>query len=162
MPGVFRLYTVVFLSGAALMGLEIVGSRVMAPVFGTSIFVWGALITTFLASLALGYALGGKVADRRPSPALLGGILVGAGLLLWLLLARPAPLLALCAAAPVPERFRALLAALLLFAVPSVLMGTISPFATRLAAREVGTIGRTAGSSAETSASTRPAPSAQP
>ena len=42
-----RLYTVVFLSGAALMGLEFVGSRVMAPVFGTSIFVWGALITTF-------------------------------------------------------------------------------------------------------------------
>ena len=70
-----RLYTVVFLSGAALMGLEIVGSRVMAPVFGTSIFVWGALITTFLASLSTGYALGGKIADRRPSPALLGSIL---------------------------------------------------------------------------------------
>jgi spermidine synthase len=142
---VARLYAVVFLSGAALMGLEIVGSRVMAPVFGTSIFVWGALITTFLASLSTGYAVGGKVADRRPSAALLGSILVGAGLLLWLLLARPGPLLALCAAAPVPERFRALLAALLLFALPSVLMGTISPFATRLAAREVGTIGRTSG-----------------
>ena len=140
-----RLYTVVFLSGAALMGLEFVGSRVMAPVFGTSIFVWGALITTFLASLSAGYALGGKIADRRPSPALLGSILIAAGLLLWLLLARPAPILALCAAAPVPDRFRSLLAALLLFALPSVLMGTISPFATRLAAREVGTIGRTAG-----------------
>jgi spermidine synthase len=142
---VIRLYTVVFLSGAALMGLEIAGSRIMAPVFGTSIFVWGALITTFLASLSTGYALGGKVADRRPSPALLGSILVASGLFLWLLLARPAPLLALCAAAPVPERYRALLAALLLFAIPSVLMGTVSPFATRLAAREVGTIGRTAG-----------------
>ena len=140
-----RLYTVVFLSGAALMGLEIAGSRIMAPVFGSSIFVWGALITTFLASLSTGYALGGKTADRRPSAALLGSILVAAGLALWLLLARPAPLLALCAAAPVPERFRALLAALLLFALPSVLMGTISPFATRLAARDVGSIGRTAG-----------------
>ena len=148
-----RLYTVVFLSGAALMGLEIVGSRVMAPVFGTSIFVWGALITTFLASLSAGYALGGKLADRRPSPALLGSILIAAGLLLWLLLARPAPLLALCAAAPVPDRFRALLAAILLFALPSVLMGTISPFATRLAAREVGTIGRTAGTLAAISTS---------
>lgn len=140
-----RLYTVVFLSGAALMGLEIAGSRIMAPVFGTSIFVWGALITTFLASLSTGYALGGRIADRRPSPGLLGSLLVAAGLLLWLLLARPAPLLALCAAAPIPERFRALLAALLLFALPSVLMGTISPFATRLAARDVGSIGRTAG-----------------
>ena len=146
-----RLYAVVFLSGAALMGLEIVGSRVLAPVFGTSIFVWGALITTFLASLAAGYALGGKVADRRPRPGLLGSLLVAAGLLLWLLLARPAPLLALCAAAPIPERFRALLAALLLFALPGVLMGTISPFATRLAAREVGTIGRTAGNLAAVS-----------
>ena len=142
----FRLYTVVFLSGAALMGLEIAGSRIMAPVFGTSIFVWGALITTFLVSLSTGYALGGKLADRRPSHALLGSILVAAGFALWLLLARPAPLLALCAAAPFPERFQALLAALLLFALPSVLMGTISPFATRLAARDVGSIGRTAGS----------------
>ena len=141
-----RLYTVVFLSGAALMGLEIVGSRVMAPAFGTSIFVWGALITTFLASLAAGYALGGRLADRHPRPALLGSLLLGAGLLLWLLLARPAPLLAFCAAVPLPERFQALLAAVLLFAVPSVLMGAVSPFATRLAAREVGTIGRTAGS----------------
>ncbi|HQN09693.1 MAG TPA: fused MFS/spermidine synthase [Thermoanaerobaculia bacterium] len=141
-----RLYTVVFLSGAALMGLEIAGSRVMAPVFGTSIFVWGSLITTFLASLAAGYALGGRLADRRPRASLLGGILVGAGLLVWLPLARPAPLLALCAAAPVPDRFQALLAALLLFALPSVLMGAVSPFAMRLAAREVGTIGRTAGS----------------
>jgi hypothetical protein len=118
----------------------------MAPVFGTSIFVWGSLITTFLASLAAGYALGGRLADRRPRASLLGGILVGAGLLVWLLLARPAPLLALCAAAPVPDRFQALLAALLLFALPSVLMGAVSPFATRLAAREVGTIGQTAGS----------------
>lgn len=146
-----RLYTVVFLSGAALMGLEIAGSRIMAPVFGTSIFVWGALITTFLASLSTGYALGGKIADRRPSASLLGSILVAAGLALWLLLARPAPLLALCAAVPVPERFQALLATLLLFALPSVLMGTISPFATRLAARDVGSIGRTAGTLAAVS-----------
>ena len=135
-----RLYTVVFLSGAALMGLEIAGSRILAPVFGTSIFVWGALITTFLASLSTGYALGGKIADRRPSASLLGSFLIAAGLALWVLLARPAPLLALCAAAPVPERFQALLAALLLFALPSVLMGTISPFATRLAARDVGSL----------------------
>ncbi len=64
-----RLDAAVFLSGAALMGLEIVGSRVLAPVFGTSLFVWGALITTFLAALAAGYALGGRLADRRPGPA---------------------------------------------------------------------------------------------
>ncbi len=146
-----RLYVVVFLSGASLMGLEIVGSRILAPVFGTSIFVWGALITTFLASLSAGYALGGAIADRRPSPSLLGRILGLSGVLLWLVLLRPDPLLALCARAPVPDRFQALLAALLLFGVPSVLMGAVTPFATRLAAREIGSIGRTAGNLAAVS-----------
>lgn len=146
-----RLYTVVFCSGAALMGLEIVGSRVLAPVFGTSIFVWGALITTFLASLSIGYAVGGKLADRRPSALLLGNILVGAGILLWALLYRPAPILDLFARAPVPDRFRSLLAALGLFAVPSVMMGAVTPFATRLAAREIHSIGRTAGNLAAVS-----------
>lgn len=146
-----RLYFVVFSSGAALMGLEIVGSRVLAPVFGTSIFVWGALITTFLASLSVGYAFGGKLADRYPSALLLGNILVVAGLLLWLLLFRPGPILELFSLAPVPERFKALLAALGLFSVPSVLMGSVAPFATRLAAREIVSIGRTAGNLAAVS-----------
>lgn len=146
-----RLYAVVFLSGGALMGLEIVGSRVMAPVFGTSIFVWGALITTFLASLSAGYALGGKLADRRPDAALLGNLLLAAGFILWILLARPAPILQACASFPVPDRFRALLASLLMFSLPSVLMGMVSPFATRLAAREVVTIGKTAGTLAAVS-----------
>lgn len=140
-----RLDLAVFLSGAALMGLEIVGSRVLAPVFGTSIFVWGALITTFLASLAAGYALGGRLADRRPEPALLAGILVVSAVLLWILFAAPHVVLDACAVAPVPDRFRALLASLILFGPPSVLMGAVTPFAVRLAARELATVGSAAG-----------------
>ncbi len=106
-----RLDAAVFLSGAALMGLEIVGSRVLAPVFGTSLFVWGALITTFLAALAAGYALGGRLADRRPDPSLLAAVLFGAGVLVIVLFAAPDFVLAAASAAPVPDRFRALLAA---------------------------------------------------
>jgi len=140
-----RLDGAVFLSGAALMGLEIVGSRVLAPVFGTSIFVWGALITTFLASLSVGYALGGRIADRRPDPALLALFLAAAGCLLWLLFYEPSALLTACAAAPVPDRFRSLLAALVLFAPPSVLMGMATPFAVRLAARDLSSIGSATG-----------------
>ncbi|HKC24538.1 MAG TPA: fused MFS/spermidine synthase, partial [Thermoanaerobaculia bacterium] len=140
-----RLDAAVFLAGAALMGLEIVGSRVLAPVFGTSIFVWGALITTFLASLAVGYAAGGKLADRRPDPALLSSLLAASACLLWLLFLSPAPLLALFARAPMPDRFRSLLAALVLFAPPSVLMGAVTPFAVRLRARSLASIGSEAG-----------------
>ena len=61
----------VFLSGAALLGLEITASRVLAPTFGSSLFVWGSLIGIVLTGLAIGYWAGGIVADRLPSPYLL-------------------------------------------------------------------------------------------
>jgi len=140
-----RLDAAVFLSGAALMGLEIVGSRVLAPVFGTSLFVWGALITTFLAALAAGYALGGRLADRRPDPALLANVLLAAGALVIVLFAAPDFVLSAASGAPVPDRFRALLAAIVLFGPPSVFMGAVTPFAVRLAARELALVGSAAG-----------------
>jgi len=140
-----RLVGAVFLSGAALMGLEIVGSRVLAPVFGTSIFVWGALITTFLASLAVGYEMGGRLADRRPEPELLATLLLAAAAVLCVLFAVPEALVDFLGRLPVPERFRALAASLVLFGPPSVLMGMVTPFAVRLAARDLATVGSAAG-----------------
>ena len=61
----FRFYTVVAAAGAVVMALEIIASRVLAPAFGSSVYVWGSIISVFLAALALGYALGGRLADRR-------------------------------------------------------------------------------------------------
>jgi membrane protein implicated in regulation of membrane protease activity len=52
-------YLIVFVSGAVLMGLEIAGSRVLAPHFGSSIFVWGSLISVVMAALSAGYYWGG-------------------------------------------------------------------------------------------------------
>lgn len=141
----WRLDAAVFLSGAALMGLEILGSRVLAPVFGNSLFVWGALITTFLAALALGYSLGGRFADRRPDPGMLAALLAGSGVLLFVIFASPEVLLDALGRIPVPERFRALFASALLFGPPSVLMGMVTPFAVRLAARDITTVGSAAG-----------------
>lgn len=141
----WRLDAAVFLSGAALMGLEIVGSRVLAPVFGTSLFVWGALITTFLVALALGYAFGGRLADRRPDPGMLAALLAGSGILLFVVFASPEVLLAALGRASIPERFRALVAAVILFGPPSVLMGMVTPFAVRLSAKEIATVGSVSG-----------------
>src|SRR2546422_10228416 len=67
------LRIVVFGSGAVLMALEIVGSRILAPYFGSSVYVWGSLISIFLAALSAGYYFGGVAADRWPrarAPAL--------------------------------------------------------------------------------------------
>ena len=57
------LKLIVFISGAILMSLEIVGSRVLSPYFGNSVFVWSSLISVFLMSLSFGYHLGGKLSD---------------------------------------------------------------------------------------------------
>ena len=70
------LKLLVFVAGAVLMGLEIVGSRLLAPYFGNSVFVWGSLISLFLIALSAGYYLGGRLADRRPSQALLNSIVI--------------------------------------------------------------------------------------
>ena len=58
---------IVFICGAVVMSFEILGSRVLAPNFGNSVFVWGSLISTFLAGLSAGYYWGGKIADLTPS-----------------------------------------------------------------------------------------------
>src|SRR5215475_7269661 len=63
---VWLLRAAVMIGGAAVMVIEILGSRILAPSFGTTLHVWSALITVTLAALAAGYAVGGRMADRRP------------------------------------------------------------------------------------------------
>ena len=70
-----RVGIAVFISGAVLLGLEIAASRVLAPFFGNSLFVWGALIGVVLAGLSVGYWAGGALADRLPAPFLLVSVM---------------------------------------------------------------------------------------
>src|SRR5215475_8579314 len=72
------IYVVAFISGAIVMSFEMLGSRYLAPYFGSGIYTWAALISTVLAALCVGYFIGGALADRRPSAAVLGvTVLVG-------------------------------------------------------------------------------------
>ena len=83
-PGAVALGVAVFLSGAALLGIEIVASRVLAPSFGSSLYVWGSLIGVVLSGLAIGYWAGGVLSDRFPTPYLLTGTLTLGALLVLL------------------------------------------------------------------------------
>src|SRR3970040_888615 len=81
----FLLNIVVFISGAVLMALEIVGSRGLAPYFRSSLFVWGRLISVVLAALSVGYYWGGWLSERSPSFGRLLVLLLIPGVLIFFL-----------------------------------------------------------------------------
>ncbi|MDR3073276.1 MAG: fused MFS/spermidine synthase, partial [Deltaproteobacteria bacterium] len=122
------LELVSFLCGAAVMVLEMAGTRVIAPYLGTSIVVWTALIGVILGSLSLGYWLGGRYADNRPSAKKLGMIILCGAVFVLLSAMFQAGILGLVGAANWPLQVSALVAALLLFAPPAVFMGMVSPY----------------------------------
>jgi MFS family permease len=82
-----RFQAIVASIGAVIMALEILSSRVLAPFFGNSVYVWGSIISVFLAALSIGYYLGGRLADRQPRLALLGRLMAIAAACMVLLLA---------------------------------------------------------------------------
>jgi len=135
----------VFLSGALVMVLEMVGARVLAPHVGTSAVVWTSLIGVMLACLALGAWVGGRAADKAHSRRGLALALAGAGL--------GSGLVALCHEAVggwVTEAVgnlyaAAMLAAVCIFAVPAFFFGMVTPYAIRLRISSVDSSGATVG-----------------
>src|SRR6185436_8630591 len=140
-----RFYWVVAVCGAVIMALEILASRVLAPAFGNSVYVWGSIISVFLAALAAGYRLGGRLADREPSLAALGRLVLLAALSQALLLFAGAPLVAALGRWTGGSPGGTLVATTLLFGPASLLLATVSPYAIRLAARDLAALGDTAG-----------------
>ena len=117
-----------FVCGAAVMVLEMAGARLLAPYLGTSIVVWTALIGVILASLSLGYWLGGRAGDKNPTARALAGIILMAAAFVLLAALVHTPLLGSLASAGLPLEASAIVAAMALFAIPSVLMGMVSPY----------------------------------
>jgi spermidine synthase len=135
----------VFIAGGVLLGLEIASSRVLAPFFGNSLYVWGSLIGIVLAGLSLGYWLGGIVADRYPTPRLLVGLLGTAALLVLAIPFVDGWTLDRVVAWDPGPRLNPVIATILLFGLPSLVLGSVSPVAVRLKARSIEELGRTAG-----------------
>ena len=139
------LNVIVFVCGAALMALEMVAARVLAPALGNSIFVWGSVISSVMVALSLGYWLGGHLADRFGASKTLAPVIAAGGLLTCL-----APMVAGAAlpwAADLGPRAGSLAASALIFFAPSLLMAMVTPLGLRLAASKgMAHIGRSAGS----------------
>ena len=143
------LLPLVFASGMASLGVEFGASRLLAPYFGTSLFVWGVLIGLILIYLSAGYVIGGRLADRHPRAEVLYQLTAWAGLWIGII-----PLVSYPILLASQQGFRdlsvglvagTLLAVVLLFAVPVILLGCVSPFAIRLLLKNVETGGNTVG-----------------
>jgi spermidine synthase len=143
------LLPLVFVSGMASLGVEFGASRLLAPYFGTSLYVWGVLIGLVLVYLSAGYVIGGRLADRHPRAEVLYQLTAWAGLWIGLI-----PLVSYPILLASQQGFKelsvglvagTLLAVVLLFAVPVVLLGCVSPFAIRLLLKDIETGGNTAG-----------------
>jgi spermidine synthase len=139
-------YIIVFVGGAVLMALEIAGSRVLAPHFGSSIFVWGSLISVVMAALSIGYYWGGWLSTREPSYAKLAILLSAPGVVIFFLPFIYPSINEWIAMQDLGVRTSPLLACAVLFLFPGVFLGTISPYVIRLAATNLNTVGSTAGS----------------
>ena len=135
----------VFSSGAVLLGVEIAASRVLAPFFGSSLFVWGSLIGVVLTGLAVGYWVGGALADRLPSPQLLPGAMVAGAALVLAIPFADDPVLEAVVRLDLGARSNPLVASIVLFGPPSVVFAAVTPIAVRLLSRSVARAGSTAG-----------------
>ena len=138
-----------FVVGAASLGAEISAARLLAPYFGASTIIWANTIATVLVALSAGYALGGRLADRRGDLRGLCAIVTVAGLLLAAVPFAADPFLRVAVRAlgalSVGGFLGSLVAVLVLVAVPVLLLGTVAPYANRLAVGRVTQTGTVTG-----------------
>jgi len=141
----FLLCVTAFICGWVMMGLEILGGRILSPDFGSGVFVWGSVIGVFLLSLSTGYLIGGWASSRWPFLAVLAGVILAAALSIVPVALWYPEISGWFASLEWNERYGALAAAAALFFLPSTLLGMVSPYCIRLLTTSVEKSGASAG-----------------
>lgn len=141
--GEYYLFLTVFVTGSAVMMLELLGTRIINPYYGSTLYVWSSLITVTLVFLSVGYFLGGKIADKKPRAEILYMIIFLSGC--WIILLPTISPTILVATNFLGSRFGPLCSSFILFAIPLTLLGTITPFAVKIKTCKLETLGTTAG-----------------
>lgn len=121
-----------FISGFIIMSIELLGGRILAPYFGSSIFVWGSIITVFMLSLSLGYLLGGRLSLHNPSLKQHGSFFVLAAVLLAPLILFGNQLMEALFLVIEDPRYGSLIVSMILFFLPTAVLGMIAPYSVRL------------------------------
>ena len=134
-----------FAGGFVIMSLELLGGRMLAPWFGSSIYVWGSIITVFMLALALGYLVGGRLSLHEPSLTRFALIFLVGGCILGPLALAAEPITTWVFDRIHDPRYGSLVAALALFVAPTVILGMISPYSVSLLVRVREESGKVAG-----------------
>ena len=137
------LFLTVFLTGASVMVIELLGTRMIAPFYGASLYVWSSLISVTMIALAIGYFVGGRWADRAKRTGLSLIIALAA---LFTLLIPWATRAILLATDPLGLRAGAFVSALALFSPSLTMLGMVGPFAIKLSTSQLDGVGNSAGS----------------
>lgn len=121
-----------FVSGFCIMTVEMLGARIMSPYFGGSQYVWGSIITIFMLALAMGYLFGGRLSTRNPNGITYAMFFIGAALF-----SMPIILFADNIMQPIflnieDPRYGSLIASIILYFIPTCILGMISPYSVRL------------------------------
>lgn len=135
----------VFISGAVVMGVEITASRLLAPYFGDTVYVWGSLIAVIMTALAIGYRRGGRKADEYATFIGLSNLVLIAGVFIILIPLSAPFVLEMSGQLGLPSIYEPILPSLVLLTIPTMYLGMVSPYALRLSARELGEVGGVAG-----------------
>jgi len=138
-----RLEAIIFVAGSVVMILELIGSRILAPYLGSSIYIWASLIGVILGALTVGYYLGGKLSEVKPKLSFLALVLFLAGMAILMIAVIKEPVLLWSMNLGI--RAGSVAATLILFTLPSLILGIVSPYAIRLKIENVETSGEVAG-----------------
>jgi|CXWL01.1.fsa_nt_gi spermidine synthase len=137
------LFLTVFLTGAGVMVIELLGTRLIAPFYGSSLYSWSSLISVTMIALAIGYFIGGRWADQAKSTGLSLIIALAAFLTLMIpWLTRPVLLIT----DPLGLRAGSFVSALILFLPSLTFLGMVGPFAIKLSTAQLDGVGASAGS----------------
>jgi hypothetical protein len=138
-------YTIAGWSGFYVMLVELLSGRLIAPSFGSSIYVWGSVIFVFMLGLAIGYLLGGIYSRYTPSVRRLCGILIVSALTTLPTLLFGTAFLDFMFNTITDPRFGSLMTCLGLFLVPTIFAGMVSPYAIRIIVKNKESSGHDAG-----------------
>lgn len=139
------IYMLAFTSGFCIMSIELLGGRVLAPYFGSSVHIWGSIITVFMLSLSLGYLIGGKLSLQKVALKRYGLIFILAGITVLPIGLFAEPIMETIFLAIEDSRYGSLLASMALFFIPTVILGMISPYSVRLLVADKNKSGQVAG-----------------